>query len=75
MKRNVGVTDKWIRIVLAIIAGALFFTKLLTGALGIIVLIVGIILLLTALINFCPIWALLGIRTTPKVKESGEAKS
>ncbi len=70
MKKNIGVTDKWIRTILAVIGIVLYLTKVAAGTLGIIVLIIALILLLTSVINFCPIWALLGIKTTPKEKKS-----
>ncbi len=66
MKKNVGTTDQWIRIILAVIGVVLYLTKVATGALGIIVLIIALILVLTSLISFCPIWALIGINTIRK---------
>ena len=68
MKKNVGVADKWIRIILAAIVVGLYFAKVLTGTLGIVLLVIAVILILTSVVNFCPIWALLGIKTTPKEK-------
>lgn len=60
MKKNVGSTDKIIRIVLGVALGALFFTKIVTGGLGIALLIAGGVLLATAFMNFCPIFAVFG---------------
>ena len=66
MKANIGSADKMIRILLAIVIGVLYFTKVISGTTGIILLVLGGIFLLTALINFCPIWAMLGISTKAK---------
>lgn len=66
MTKNIGSADKIARFVIAIIIGALYFTNVITGTLGIVLLIVGGILAITALINFCPIWAACGVKTTPK---------
>ncbi len=66
MKSNVSSADRIIRILLAIIIAVLYFTKVISGTTGIILLAVGGIFLLTALINFCPIWAILGISTKAK---------
>ena len=63
MKTNVGTTDKWIRIVLAIILGALYYTKTVTDTLGIVSLVVAGILLITAFTGVCPLYALLGFNT------------
>jgi Protein of unknown function (DUF2892) len=70
MKANVGNTDKFIRIVLAIVFGTLFFTNTVTGIFGMALLIFGIILIATSLISFCPIYPLLGINTCPKKTKS-----
>lgn len=68
MKKNIGVADRVIRIIIALIIGVLFFTEVITGTLGIILLIVGAILLLTAIINFCGLYALFGFNTCPMKK-------
>ena len=61
MKSNVGGIDKTLRIVagLAIIGWGLV-TQNWWGA-------VGIVPLLTAVVNFCPIYPILGINTSKKV--------
>ncbi|MCZ2460820.1 MAG: DUF2892 domain-containing protein [Chitinophagales bacterium] len=71
MKSNIGSTDKIVRILLAIVIAVLYFTKVISGTTGIILLVLGVILLLTALINFCPIWAMLGINTKKKKDKAG----
>ncbi len=62
-----GTTDRIVRFVLAAILGGLYFTGTVTGTVGIILLVLAVIALATALINFCPAYALLGINTC-KVK-------
>jgi hypothetical protein len=74
MKKNVGFTDKLIRIILAAIIVGLYFAKVLTGTLGIVLLVIAVVLVLTSVVSFCPIWALLGLSTTTKEEESGKAK-
>lgn len=63
MKKNVGNVDRIIRLLIAAVIAVLFLTKTFTGTLGIILLVVAAILILTSLINFCPIYAILGIKT------------
>ena len=66
MKKNMGTTDRIIRILLAIVFGALYFTGTVTGTWGIVLLIVGVVFLLTSLVSFCPLYPLLGINTVCK---------
>lgn len=63
MKQNVGNTDRWIRIVLGVVLLSLIV--FLDGGIRWIGLI-GLIPLITGLINFCPIYALLKISTKSK---------
>ena len=66
MKKNVGSIDKVIRILIAIAVAILFFTHIISGVLGIVLLIVGAVLLLTSLISFCPLYWPFGLSTSKK---------
>jgi hypothetical protein len=66
MKTNVGNMDKVLRIVLAVVMSVLYFTGTVTGILGTVLLILGGVFLLTALVGFCPLYAMVGINTCPK---------
>lgn len=63
-----GMTDKIIRIIIAAVIAVLFFTNVINGTLGIILLVLAGIFLLTSFISFCPLYAPFGINTC-KVKE------
>jgi len=63
MKKNMGSTDKIIRLLLAAVLGILYFTNTITGALGIVALVVAIVFVLTSFISFCPLYVILGINT------------
>ena len=67
MKRNVGKTDKWIRLTVAAIIILLLGTKtiLLSSVLGTILAIVAVIFVFTSLANWCAIYALIGASTCP----------
>ena len=67
MKKNMGTTDKIIRIVVAIIVSALYITETVTGVLGMVLLVAGGIFLATSLVNFCPLYTIFGMSTC-KVK-------
>jgi hypothetical protein len=66
MKKNMGLVDKAVRIIIAVIIGILFFSNLISGTLGIILLILAIVFLLTSLISFCPLYLPFGIHTNKK---------
>lgn len=68
MKKNMGVTDKVIRIVLAIAFITLYFTNTVTGVWGIILLILAAIFLLTSFVSFCPLYLPFGLSTCAKKK-------
>ncbi len=62
MKKNLGSTDKVIRIILgsAIVGLGIYFSNWWG--------LVGLVLLITAFINWCPAYSLIGISTDKKVK-------
>lgn len=70
MKKNIGNTDKIIRILVAMVVAVLFFMDIITGTAGIVLLILGGILLVTGLTGFCGIYTLFGINTC----KSGEKR-
>lgn len=61
--KNVGSTDKVIRIILALVLFSLFF--ILQGNLRFIALL-GFVPLITALVGVCPLYTLFGIHTNKK---------
>ena len=58
-----GSTDRGIRILLAIIMGGLYFTNTVTGAIGIVLLVLAVVFLLTSFVSFCPLYTLFGFNT------------
>jgi len=66
MKKNMGTADRAIRIVIALIIAGLYFTNIVTGTLGIVLVILGAVFLLTSFVSFCPLYAPFGISTCPK---------
>jgi len=65
VKKNVGTTDKVLRVVLGL--ALLSYVALGSGSLRFIGL-VGIIPLLTALVGYCPVYTLFGLSTCPAKK-------
>ena len=58
-----GVADRITRLVIAAIIAALYFTNIITGTAGIVLLIIAGVFALTALISFCPLYTFFGINT------------
>jgi hypothetical protein len=67
MKSNVSTADRITRIIIAVAIVAMYFLDVISGTAGIVLLIIAAVLALTALINFCPLYFLLGLRTNKKV--------
>jgi len=66
MKKNMGTADKTIRTIIAIVLAILYYTGTITGTFGIVILIVAAILLITSLINFCPLYPIIRVNTCKK---------
>jgi len=66
MKKNMGTLDKTLRILVAFAFIALYFTHVLTGVLGIILLVFAGIFILTSIISVCPLYPLFGMNTRKK---------
>jgi len=69
MKKNMGSVDKTIRVLIAIVIVILFFTDVIGGTLGIVLLIVAGVFVLTSVVRVCPLYLPFGISTC-KVKET-----
>ena len=67
MKKNMGTLDKSIRIIVAVIIAALYFTKVISGTLAIILLIFAVVFIVTSFISFCPLYPIIGLNTRKKV--------
>jgi hypothetical protein len=68
MKKNMGNTDRIIRLLLAAVFAVLYFTSTVTGTFGIVLLVLGAVFVLTSLISFCPLYSLVGLNTCPAKK-------
>jgi hypothetical protein len=66
MKTNMGSADRIIRILLAVVFAALYFTGTVQGTLGIVLLVLGGVFVATSVISFCPLYTLIGVNTCKK---------
>lgn len=65
MKKNMGTIDRVVRIVIALVFAALYFTGTVTGTLGIVLLVLGGVFIATSLVSFCPLYTIFGLSTCP----------
>lgn len=68
MKKNMGSTDKIIRIAIAILIAILFFTNTISGTLALVLGAFAVIFIITSFVSFCPLYAPFGISTRKKIK-------
>lgn len=64
MKKNMGAADKAIRIGIAVVIAALYFTNVISGTLAIILGILAVAFVLTSFISFCPLYLPFGFNTS-----------
>ncbi|NQX76467.1 DUF2892 domain-containing protein [Gilvibacter sp.] len=69
MKKNMGSLDRLLRFVLAAAAVALYYFDVVSGTLGIAVMVLAAVFLLTSFVAFCPLYLPFGLNTC-KVKET-----
>ena len=66
MKKNMGMADRALRIILAIVVAVLIYLGEVSGTAAIILGIFAGIFLVTSLVSFCPLYTLVGVKTCAK---------
>jgi uncharacterized membrane protein len=66
MTKNMGSTDRIIRLLVAVGIVALYFTNTISGTLAIILGIVAVVFVATSMVSFCPLYAALKLSTLKK---------
>ena len=66
MKKNMGSTDRIVRVLIALLFIILYFTNIITGTMAFVLLALSGIFVLTSLVSFCPLYLPFGIRTCKK---------
>ncbi len=61
MERNLGILDKTIRIMLAVLVAALYYSEMIPQSMALIVFLPAAILLLTGFAGFCPFYTAFGM--------------
>ena len=57
MIQNMGTVDRIVRLVFAVLVAVLYFANVISGVEAIILGVVALVLLLTSLVGFCPLYA------------------
>jgi hypothetical protein len=71
MKKNLSIADRLVRVIIAAVIATLYLTNVITGTLGLLLLVLVGVFVATSLISFCPIYAMFGLSTCsvkPKCK-------
>ncbi|MEO8002926.1 MAG: DUF2892 domain-containing protein [Arenimonas sp.] len=63
MTRNMSNIDRGIRVAVAAVFAYLYLAGIVTGWVGIALLVFGTVFVLTSLVSFCPLYTLVGINT------------
>jgi hypothetical protein len=69
MKKNMGSTDKIIRIAAAVVIAVLYFTNTISGTLALILGAFAIIFIITSFVSVCPLYIPFGLSTRKKNME------
>lgn len=56
MKRNMSNADRILRVIIAALFAYLYFSGIVTGILGIILIVLGAVFVLTSIMAFCPLY-------------------
>ncbi|HEU0292158.1 MAG TPA: DUF2892 domain-containing protein [Anaerolineales bacterium] len=63
MKPNLSTLDRVVRVVVAALFAYLYFTGIVTGVFGVVLLVLGAVFVLTAIVGFCPLYAMFRFST------------
>jgi Protein of unknown function (DUF2892) len=68
MKKNMGSADRVIRVLLAAVFAVLYFTGIVPGTIGLVLVALAAVFVLTSLVSFCPLYTIVGLNTCPAKK-------
>jgi K+-transporting ATPase A subunit len=63
MKPNLSNLDRSIRVVVAVLFAYLYFGGIVTGALGIVLVVLGAVFVLSAIVGYCPLYTIFKFST------------
>ncbi|MCX7983707.1 MAG: DUF2892 domain-containing protein [Bacteroidetes bacterium] len=63
MKCNMGLVDRIVRLIAAIVFGLLYYYEVVSGPFGIVLLVIGGTFIITSAVGYCPLYVPLRIST------------
>jgi hypothetical protein len=66
MKKNIGYTDRIVRVIIAAVFTGLYFSGSISGIVGVVLVALSVILVATSLVGSCLLYLPFGISTLPK---------
>jgi hypothetical protein len=72
MKKNMGSADRIIRVIIAVAIAVLYFTGIIEGTLGLVLIGLAVVFVLTSLVSVCPLYLPFGMSSLRK--GSGDQK-
>lgn len=72
MKKNMGNTDRLIRLLIVAVIIGLYAANVISGVLATILLIASAIFVFTAITNFCPLYTLFGLNSCKTKHDSSK---
>jgi len=66
LQKNMGSTDRLVRLAVAAVIAILYVTGKITGVLALVLCLLAVVFVLTSIVSFCPLYAPLGISTCKK---------
>jgi hypothetical protein len=68
MKKNMGTIDRILRVSIALVIGALYFTDVISGLVATLLGVVAVAFILTSSVGSCPLYLPFGLSTLRKSK-------
>ena len=66
MKKNMGIVDRVIRMIIAVVFISLYASGTIQGTIGIVLIGLSIVFVLTSFLGVCPLYLPLGLSTVAK---------
>ena len=66
MNKNMGTADRAIRVIIALVIAGLYAANVISGTLGIVLIVLAVVFVLTSFVSLCPLYTLFGLNTGKK---------
>lgn len=74
MKKNMGTVDRIVRLLISAVLVWLYYTGVIEGTLGIVLIALSAVFVLTSLVSFCPLYLPFGLSTRKNAEAAQEVK-